>query len=117
LDQSGRATAFEFTGAGGQQTWIGAVSLQPNAKTGAHHHGRHEVGVYVVRGRGRVRWGDDLEFAAEIGSGDFIYFTPYVPHREMNLSANETLDFVVVRSDAERIAVNLDLVPEKSARP
>jgi uncharacterized RmlC-like cupin family protein len=117
LDQSGRATAFEFTGAGGQQTWMGAVSLQPNAKTGAHHHGRHEVAVYVVNGRGRIRWGDDLEFSAEIGSGDFIYFTPYVPHQELNLDADRTLDFVVVRSDGERIAVNLDIVaPERSAQ-
>jgi hypothetical protein len=46
-----------------------------------------------------------------------VYFTPYVPHQELNLDANATLDFVVVRSDGERIAVNLDIVaPEKSAR-
>jgi uncharacterized RmlC-like cupin family protein len=109
LDETGRGTVFEFTGEGGQRTWIGAVSLKPNAKTGGHHHGRHEVAVYVLRGQGQVRWGDHLEFAADIGSGDFIYFTPYVPHQELNLDADDTLDFVVVRSDSERIAVNLDI--------
>ena len=107
----GRATVFDFAGTDGQKTWIGAVTLQPGAKTGAHHHGRHEVAVYVVRGRSEIRWGERLEFAAEIGPGDFVYFAPYVPHQELNLDAVETLDFVVVRSDNERIVTNLDVVP------
>jgi uncharacterized RmlC-like cupin family protein len=107
----GRATAFDFAGTGGRETWIGTVSLQPNAMTGAHHHGRHEVAVYVVKGRSRIRWGERLEFATEVGSGDFIYFAPHVPHQERNLDASETLDFVVVRSDNERIVVDLDVVP------
>ena len=105
---SGRATAFDFTGAGGRATWIGTVTLQPKANTGPHHHGRHEVAVYVVKGRSEIRWGDRLEFAAEVGPGDFVYFTPYVPHQEANCSASETVDFVVVRSDDEKIVVKLD---------
>jgi uncharacterized RmlC-like cupin family protein len=108
---TGRATAFDFAGTGGQQTWIGAVTLQPNAKTGAHHHGRHEVAVYVVKGRSQIRWGERLEFAAEVGAGDFVYFAPFVPHQELNLDDSETLDFVVVRSDNQRIVVNLDVTP------
>ena len=108
---TGRATAFDFVGTGGRETWIGIVSLQPSARTGAHHHGRHEVAVYVVKGRGRIRWGDRLEFSAEVCAGDFVYFAPYVPHQELNLAADETLDFVVVRSDNARIAVELDVEP------
>ena len=108
---TGRATAFDFTGTAGRGTWIGTVTLEPNAKTGAHHHGRHEVAVYVVKGRSEIRWGERLEFAAEVASGDFVYFAPHVPHQERNLSARETVDFVVVRSDNERIAVTLDVTP------
>jgi uncharacterized RmlC-like cupin family protein len=108
---SGRATAFDFAGTGGCQTWIGAVTLQPNAKTGAHHHGRHEVAVYVASGRSEIRWGERLEFAAEVGPGDFVYFAPHVPHQERNLSPGENLRFVVARSDNERIAFNLDVSP------
>ena len=108
---TGRATAFDFAGTGGKETWIGAVTLPPGAKTGAHHHGRHEVAVYVVKGRSEIRWGERLEFAAEVGPGDFVYFAPYVPHQELNLDAGETLDFVVVRSDNEGIVVKLDIVP------
>ena len=108
---TGRATAFDFSGIGGQQTWIGTVTLQPNAKTGAHHHGRHEVAVYVAKGRSEIRWGERLEFAAEVAPGDFVYFAPYVPHQEANFSASEAVDFVVVRSDNERIVIKLDAMP------
>ncbi len=108
---TGRATVFDFSGNGGRQTWLGTVTLQPNAKTGAHHHGRHEVAVYVVKGRSQIRWGERLEYATEVGSGDFVYFAPYVPHQELNLDANKTVDFVVVRSDNEPIVVKLDVVP------
>jgi uncharacterized RmlC-like cupin family protein len=111
---TGRATAFDFAGTGGERTWIGRVSLKPNAKTGAHHHGRHEVMVYVISGRTEIRWGSRLEFAAGVGAGDFVYFSPDVPHQERNLSANETVEFLVVRSDNEKIVVKLDVVPVDS---
>jgi uncharacterized RmlC-like cupin family protein len=108
---AGRATAFDFTGSGGRETWIGTVTLQPKADTGAHHHGRHEVAVYVARGRCEIRWGGSLEFAAQVGPGDFVYFAPNVPHQERNLSAAETVDFVVVRSDDEGIRTDLEVTP------
>src|SRR5262245_58398408 len=111
----GRATAFDFACTGGRETWIGAVILQPDSKTGAHHHGRHEVAVYVVKGRGQIRWGERLEFTSEVNPGDFAYFAPYVPHQELNLSNDATLDFVVVRSDNERIAIDLDIVPAEQS--
>jgi uncharacterized RmlC-like cupin family protein len=107
----GRATAFDFVGSDGTETWIGKVALRPNASTGAHHHGRTEVAIYVARGRCEIRWGEQLEFAAEVGGGDFVYFAPDVPHQERNLDAREVLDLVVVRSNRQGIAVGLDIVP------
>ena len=44
--------------------------------------------IYVVKGRARMRWGEALEFTAEAGPGDFIYVPPYVPHQEINASAD-----------------------------
>ena len=108
---NGRATAFDFIGSGGQRTWIGTVTQKPGSSTGAHHHGRHEVLVYVVRGRSEIRWGERLEFAAVVGAGDFVYFAPYVPHQERNPSDTESVDFLVVRSDNERIVVPFDAAP------
>jgi len=111
VSATSRATAFDFAGLEGGKTWIGAVTYQPGAVTGGHHHGRHEVAVYVAKGRCEIRWGERLEFAANIGPGDFAYFAPHVPHQETNLSATETLDFVVIRSDDERIAIPLAIEP------
>ena len=107
----GRATAFEFEGTGGPKIWIGTVTLEPNGRTGAHHHGTHEVAVYVCKGRSQIRWGERLEFTTEVGPGDFVYFAPRVPHQEVNLHTEESVEFVVVRSDNSGIRVDLDVDP------
>ena len=106
---TGRATVFDFVGTGGHRTWIGRVTLKPSACTGAHHHGRREVMVYVINGRSEIRWGDGLRFAAVVGLGDFVYFAPYVPHQERNLSGDDAVEFLVARSDNEKIAIALDM--------
>ncbi len=106
-----RATAIDFARAGAQKLWAGTVHIHADAKTGAHHHGALESVIYVVRGRARMRWGAALEFMAEAGPGDFIFIPPYVPHQEINASANETLECVLVRSDSEAVVVNLDIEP------
>jgi uncharacterized RmlC-like cupin family protein len=106
-----RAAAINFARVGAQKIWAGTVKIQANAKTGAHHHGALESVIYVVRGRARMRWGDNLEFVAEAGPGDFIFVPPYVPHQEINASSDEPLECVVVRSDNEAVVVNLDIEP------
>ena len=106
-----RKAAINFARVGAQKIWAGTVSIHPNAKTGAHHHGELESVIYVVRGKARMRWGERLEFTAEAGPGDFIYVPPFVPHQEINASQNETLECVLVRSDNEAIVVNLDIEP------
>jgi len=104
-----RAAAINFARAGASKLWAGTVTIHPNAKTGAHHHGELESVIYVVKGRARMRWGDHLEFTAEAGPGDFIYVAPFVPHQEINASTDEPLDCVLVRSGQEPIVVNLDI--------
>jgi uncharacterized RmlC-like cupin family protein len=106
-----RKAAIDLARAGAQKLWAGTVSIQPNAKTGAHHHGPLESVIYVVRGRARMRWGERLEYMAEAGPGDFIFVPPYVPHQEINASRGETLECVLVRSDNEAVVVNLDIAP------
>jgi uncharacterized RmlC-like cupin family protein len=106
-----RAAAINYARVGAQKIWAGTVTIHPNAKTGAHHHGALESVIYVVKGRARMRWGDRLEFVAEAGPGDFIYIPPYVPHQEINASTSEQLECVLVRSDNEAVVVNLDLEP------
>jgi uncharacterized RmlC-like cupin family protein len=104
-----RAAAINHARAGANKLWAGTVVVQPNAKTGAHHHGDLETVLYVVKGRARFRWGERLEFVEEAGPGDFIYVPPYVPHQEINADPSSPVECVVVRSGQEPIVVNLDI--------
>ena len=56
-----------------------------------------------------MRWGERLEFVADAGPGDFIFIPPFVPHQEINASADKPLECVVVRSDNEAVVVNLNI--------
>lgn len=104
-----RAAAITTARAGAEKLWAGTVVIEPDAKTGAHHHGPVESVIYVVSGKARMRWGDRLEFVAEAGPGDFIFVPPYVPHQEINADAGSPLSCVLVRSGQEPVVVNLDL--------
>jgi uncharacterized RmlC-like cupin family protein len=106
-----RAAAITHARTGAQKLWAGTVDILPNAKTGAHHHGDLESVIYVVSGRARMRWGEQLEYMAEAGPGDFIYVPPFVPHQEINASRDEPLNCVLVRSGQDAIVVNLDIEP------
>ena len=110
-----REAAINYARVGAQKIWAGTVRIEANARTGAHHHGALESVIYVLRGRARMRWGEQLEFTATADPGDFIYVPPYVPHQEINASTDEPLECVVIRSDNEAVVVNLDIpVAEKA---
>lgn len=104
-----RAAAITHDRTGASKLWAGTVTIEPDARTGAHHHGELESVIYVVSGRARMRWGEQLEYVAEAGAGDFIYVPPFVPHQEINASTDELLRCMLVRSGQEPIVVNLDL--------
>ena len=104
-----RAAAIDFARVGARKLWAGTVTIHPDAKTGAHHHGHLESIIYVLKGRARMRWGERLEFVAEAGPGDFIFVPPWVPHQEINASKEDELECVLMRSDGEAVAVGLDI--------
>jgi uncharacterized RmlC-like cupin family protein len=115
-----RAAAITHARTGASKLWAGTVIVQPDAKTGPHHHGELETVLYVVKGRARMRWGDRLEFSDEAGPGDFIYVPPFVPHQEINALSDQACECVVVRSGQEPIVVNLPLdtpEPASGGRP
>jgi uncharacterized RmlC-like cupin family protein len=104
-----RAEAISRARAGAQKLWAGTVVVEPNAKTGPHHHGDLETVIYVVRGRARFRWGNRLEFVDEAGPGDFVYVPPYLPHQELNALKDKPVEAVILRSGQEPVVVNLDI--------
>jgi len=104
-----RRAAVTTARTGATKLWAGTVTIDPKAKTGAHHHGDLESVIYVVSGIARMRWGDRLEFVAEAAAGDFIYVPPYVPHQEINASEDLQLQCVLARSGQQGLVVNLDI--------
>jgi uncharacterized RmlC-like cupin family protein len=104
-----RAAAITHARTGAQKLWAGTVVVEPNARTGPHHHGELETVLYIIRGRARFRWGERLEFVGEAGPGDFVYVPPFVPHQEMNATQEHPVEAVVVRSGQEPVVVNLDI--------
>lgn len=110
-----RAAAITHANSGASKLWAGTVIVQPNAKTGAHHHGEVETVIYVIRGRARMRWGDKLQFVDEAGPGDFIYVPPFVPHQEINARRDEPVEAVIVRSGQNPVVVNLDIPSPEDA--
>ena len=106
-----RAAAITTAKVGASKIWAGTVSILPNAKTGAHHHGELESVIYVISGLARMRWGEKLEYVAEAGPGDFIYVPPFVPHQEINAGSDTPLECVLLRSGQDAVVVNLDIEP------
>ena len=64
-----RAAAINRARAGANKLWAGTANIHPNAKTAPHHHGELESIIYVISGRARMRWGEQLEFFADAGPG------------------------------------------------
>lgn len=87
--------------------WGGLFEVAPGLRTGIHHHGQQETVAYVLSGICEVRWGDRGEFVAHAKVGDFIHVPAFLPHMEINPSKLEPFRWVVVRSTATPIVVNL----------
>jgi uncharacterized RmlC-like cupin family protein len=87
--------------------WGGLFEVAPGSRTGVHHHGEQETIAYVLSGVCEIRWGASGESVARAKAGDFIHVPPLMPHMEINPSTLEPFRWVVVRSTATPIVVNL----------
>lgn len=103
-----RVAAISRELAGSQGLWAGVTVVAPQVASGVHHHGDTETVIYVVSGRGLMRWGEHMEFEQEVEPGDFIYVPPFVPHQEVNNSPDTPTQWVIVRNSQEPVVVNLE---------
>lgn len=103
-----RVAAVSRELAGSQGIWAGVTVVAPSIASGVHHHGELETVIYVVSGRGQIRWGDRMEFVQDVEPGDFIYVPPFVPHQEINPSPDTPSEWVIVRNAQDPIVVNLE---------
>ena len=87
--------------------WGGLFEVQPGSRTGVHHHGEQETIAYVLSGICEIRWGARGESVARATAGDFIHVPAFLLHMEINPSTHEPFRWVVVRSTATPIVINL----------
>jgi uncharacterized RmlC-like cupin family protein len=85
---------------GSRELSMNVATVPPGAVAYAHVHVDFEVMLYILQGRVRHEYGENLEHSMENGAGDFIYIEPGVPHEVLNLSDDEPVIAVVARSDA-----------------
>lgn len=106
-----RYAAVAKNNVGAKKIWAGKVDIDPDAKTGAHHHGELESVIYVLSGKAKMRWGEKLEFEKYAYPGDFIFVPPFVPHQEINASKDEILKCILFRNGQDPVVINLN-IPE-----
>jgi uncharacterized RmlC-like cupin family protein len=102
-----RLAAISRDLAGSANIWAGVMLAEPGTISAVHHHGPLETVVYVMSGLSKVRWGSQLEYEAELETGDFLFIPPFMPHQEINPSPDRPTQWVVVRNGPETIVVPL----------
>ena len=103
-----RSAAISGKLTGAQSLWMGRTELPPGVRSGDHHHGESETGIFVVSGQPVFVFrdpgsGELVRLATE--PGDYIWVPPHVPHREENPSADTPAVVVIARSTQEAIVV------------
>ncbi len=79
--------------------------MGPGVTCAAHHHGKSESGVYLLRGACRFSFGKNLSRSIDAREGDFVYVPPFAVHQEINLSSEDPAEFIVVRDSPENVVV------------
>jgi uncharacterized RmlC-like cupin family protein len=87
--------------------WGGTFLVEPEARTGIHHHGLQETVAYVLEGESIIQWGERGEHSLTARAGDFLHVPAWLVHREINRSKDAAFRWVAIRSTSEPIVVNL----------
>ena len=104
-----RFAALSGDTVGSRSIWMGETHVAPGAKSGPHHHGDSETGIYVVSGTPEFIYSEDgLEVRLRTKPGDYIYVPPFVHHIESNAHSHEEAVVVIARSTQEAIVENLE---------
>jgi uncharacterized RmlC-like cupin family protein len=94
-----------------RKIWFGKVSNEPGYRSLPHHHGEAESGAFVLKGGGRLYWGESYSEFADITEGVFV--PPHMPHVEVNMSTTEELIWLTCRTP-DNIVVNLPDIADET---
>ena len=92
-------TGLSGKNVGAQNLSMNLATIPPGGVAFAHTHVDFEVMLYILQGRVRHEYGENLEHSVENQAGDFIYIEAGVPHEVLNIG-DEPVVAVVARSDA-----------------
>jgi len=93
-------TGMAAKNVGSSKLSMNVAMVPPGAVAYAHIHVDFEVMLFILQGRVRHEYGENLEQSMENEAGDFIFIEPGVPHEVLNLSDTDPVIAVVARSDA-----------------
>lgn len=93
--------------------WFGKVMNLPGYRSLPHHHGEAETGGYVLKGLGRIYFGENYSEFMDMSEGDFVFVPPFMPHVEVNMSTTEDLVWLTTRTP-DNIVINLADVDDSS---
>jgi uncharacterized RmlC-like cupin family protein len=85
---------------GSQGLSINVATVPPGAIAYAHIHDGFEVMLFIVQGKVKHTYGENLSQEVINEAGDFIYIKPGVPHEVFNIG-DEPLIAFVARSTAD----------------
>jgi len=92
--------------AGAKSISMNMVVIPPGACAQPHYHAIFESGIYLIQGRVKTLYGNDLEYSVINEAGDFIFIPPNLWHQPFNLSDSIEARAIIVRNDPnEREAV------------
>jgi uncharacterized RmlC-like cupin family protein len=92
-------TGLSGKNVGAQRLSMNLATVPSGGVAFAHTHVDFEVMLYILHGRVRHEYGENLQHSVENQAGDFIYIEPGVPHEVLNIG-DEPVVAVVARSDA-----------------
>jgi len=75
------------------------VVIPPGGAAAPHIHNGYETALYVIKGRAKTLYGEDLSESVINEAGDFIFIPANVPHQPINISDTEEVIAIVARND------------------
>jgi uncharacterized RmlC-like cupin family protein len=91
--------------------WFGKVTNEPGTRSVPHHHGEAETGGYLMKGHGRIYFGENYAEWLDFFEGDFVFVPPFMHHVEANMSTTEELIWLTTRTP-DNIVINLPEVDD-----
>jgi uncharacterized RmlC-like cupin family protein len=82
---------------GAHNLYMAVFRVPAGAQSRPHYHESCESAVYMLAGKLRVRWGDDLAEQVDLEPRDLVYVPPRETHVLENLSDSEPAEYVVAR--------------------